>query len=128
VTFLGNWQGVETVLAGADLFLLPSESESFGLAALEALSCAVPVVASNAGGLPEVIEHGVTGLLYPVGDVEGMAAGAVELLADPERHRAFARRAREQAVERFAEVAVVARYRALYERVLAGAAAAGPRR
>ena len=83
----------------------------------------MPVVASNAGGIPEVVEHGVNGLLYPVGDVEGMAAGAIELLADPVRHRTFARRARERAVERFREPAIVAQYRALYERVLSVAAA-----
>ncbi|MCB1008122.1 MAG: N-acetyl-alpha-D-glucosaminyl L-malate synthase BshA [Acidobacteria bacterium] len=123
VIFLGNLPAVEEVLTGADLFLLPSSSESFGLAALEALACEVPVVASNAGGIPEVVEHGVNGLLYPVGDVEGMAAGAIELLGDPVRHRTFARRARERAVERFREPAIVAQYRALYERVLSVAAA-----
>ncbi|HSQ51707.1 MAG TPA: formate--tetrahydrofolate ligase, partial [Nitrospiraceae bacterium] len=90
-----------------------------GLAALEALACEVPVVASNAGGLPEVIDHDENGLLYDVGDVEGMAAGAVALLADPIRHRAFSLRARQHAVERFSERAIVARYRALYERVVA---------
>lgn len=122
VTFLGNLQAVEEVLAGADLFLLPSENESFGLAALEALACEVPVVASNAGGLPEVIDHGENGLLYAVGDIEGMAAGAAALLADPVRHRAFALRARQHAVDRFSERAIVARYRALYERVVAARA------
>lgn len=127
VTFLGNLQPVEEVLAGADLFLLPSENESFGLAALEALACEVPVIASRAGGLPEVIEDGATGLLYDVGDVEGMARGAAGLLADPVRHRAFALRARRSAVENFSEHRVVARYRDLYERVLAGASPAPPR-
>lgn len=121
VTFLGNVQPVEEVLAGADLFLLPSENESFGLAALEALACEVPVVASRAGGLPEVIDDGETGLLFDVGDVEGMARGAAALLADPVRHRAFALRARQRAVDQFSESAIVQRYRALYERVLATA-------
>ena len=120
VTFLGNIAAIEEVVTGADLFLLPSESESFGLAALEALACEVPVVASNAGGIPEVVRHDVDGLLYPVGDIGGMAAGAIALLADPERHRAFRRAAREGAIERFAQEKVVARYRALYERTLAG--------
>jgi N-acetyl-alpha-D-glucosaminyl L-malate synthase BshA len=123
VVFLGNLPAVEEVLTGADLFLLPSSSESFGLAALEAMNCGVPVVASNAGGIPEVVEHGVDGLLFPVGDVDAMAAGAIDLLADPVRHLAFARRARERAVERFSEAAIVARYRALYERVLERSAA-----
>jgi len=120
VTFLGNIAGIEEVVTGADLFLLPSESESFGLAALEALACEVPVVASNAGGIPEVVRHGVDGLLYPVGDIGGMAAGAIELLSDPARHLAFRRAAREGAIERFAQDKVVARYRDLYERTLAG--------
>ncbi len=127
VTFLGNLQAVEEVLTGADLFLLPSSSESFGLAALEALSCEVPVIASRAGGIPEVVEDGVTGLLFPVGAVDEMAAGAIALLSDPERFRGFARRAREQAVARFSEAAVVARYRALYERTLGRLAAGGAR-
>jgi len=124
VTFLGNLGAVEEVLAGADLFLLPSENESFGLAALEAMACAVPVVATAIGGIPEVVEQGETGLLFPVGDVAAMGAAAAALLADPERHGRMARRARERAVERFSEAAIVARYRALYERVLAGAGAA----
>jgi L-malate glycosyltransferase len=120
VTFLGQLPSVEQVLVGSDLFLLPSENESFGLAGLEAQACEVPVVGSNIGGIPEVIDDGVTGLLYELGDVDGMAAGAIELLSDPERHRDFGRRARERALERFAEAKVVGNYRALYERVLAG--------
>ena len=119
VTFLGNIAAVEEVLVGADLFLLPSESESFGLAALEALSCAVPVVASTAGGIPEVVRDGIDGLLYPVGDTAAMAAGAAALLADPTRHESFSAAAREGAVARFAQDKVVGQYRALYERVLA---------
>jgi N-acetyl-alpha-D-glucosaminyl L-malate synthase BshA len=119
VTFLGQLQSVEEVLVGADLFLLPSENESFGLAGLEALACEVPVVGARIGGIPEVVEDGSTGLLFPVGDVAAMAEGARALLADPERHRAFARRARQRAVERFSEEVVVGQYRALYERVLA---------
>lgn len=120
VVFLGNHPAVEEILNGADLFLLPSAGESFGLAALEAMACEVPVIAAAAGGVPEVIEEGVDGLLFPVGDVDAMARGALELLADPERHRAFARRGRERAIARFSEAAIVARYRELYERVLAG--------
>jgi L-malate glycosyltransferase len=126
VTFLGQIQAVEEVLVGADLFLLPSENESFGLAGLEAQACELPVVGARIGGIPEVVIDGETGLLYEVGDVAGMAAGAQSLLAAPERLRAFGRAAREQALARFAEEIVVARYRALYERVLAARAAAGP--
>jgi len=121
VTFLGQLQSVEEVMVGADLFLLPSENESFGLAGLEAQACELPVVGTAIGGIPEVVEHGTTGLLYPLGDVDAMAAGAIALLSDPVRHRAMARAARERALARFAEVDVVGRYRALYERVLAGA-------
>jgi len=123
VTFLGQLQSVEEVMVGADLFLLPSENESFGLAGLEAQSCGVPVVGAAVGGIPEVIEHGRTGLLFPVGDVEAMASGALDLLRDPVRHRAMSEAARRRAVENFAEPAVVARYRSLYERVLARAGA-----
>jgi glycosyltransferase involved in cell wall biosynthesis len=77
VHFLGKLEAVAPLLAGADLFLLPSASESFGLSALEALACGVPVVASNAGGLSEVVRDGETGALCPVGDVAGMAAAGV---------------------------------------------------
>ncbi len=125
VTLLGQLQSVEEVMTGADLFLLPSESESFGLASLEAQACEVPVIAARVGGVPEVIEDGRTGLLYPLGDIEGMATGAIALLSDPERHARMAREARRRAVERFAQETVVARYRALYERVLRGAEVVG---
>jgi L-malate glycosyltransferase len=118
ITFIGNLPLVEEVLIGADLFLLPSESESFGLAALEALSCRVPVIASNAGGLPEVVTDGECGFLYPVGDVDGMADGAARLLADDALHRRFADHGRRRAVEQFAVDRVVARYREVYESVL----------
>jgi N-acetyl-alpha-D-glucosaminyl L-malate synthase BshA len=118
IVFIGNLPVVEEVLVGADLFLLPSETESFGLAALEALACEVPVVASRAGGLPEVVRDGENGFLLPVGDVDGMARAALALLRDPERHRAFALEARRWAVTEFDQTAVVGRYRAIYERTL----------
>ena len=119
VSFIGNLPLVEEVLVNADLFLLPSESESFGLAALEALACKVPVIATRAGGIPEVIADGECGLLYPVGDVEGMAEGAARLLADEPLRQRFAETGRRRAVERFATDRVVGQYRALYESVLA---------
>ena len=102
---------------GADLFLLPSESESFGLSALEAMACEVPVVASNAGGLPEVVIDGETGYLCPVGDVDGMAAAALKLLTDGDLHRRFAVASRRRAVEEFSQGVVVQRYRSIYERL-----------
>jgi N-acetyl-alpha-D-glucosaminyl L-malate synthase BshA len=119
VVFIGNLPVVEEVLVGADLFLLPSETESFGLAALEALACEVPVVATRVGGLPEVVGHGENGFLLPLGDVEGMAQAALGLLRDEPRRRAFGVAGRRWAVERFSQDQVVAQYRAVYERVLA---------
>jgi N-acetyl-alpha-D-glucosaminyl L-malate synthase BshA len=117
IVFIGNLPVVEEILVGADLFLLPSETESFGLAALEALSCEVPVVATRVGGLPEVVCDGENGFLLPVGDVDGMAAAALRLLCDEPLRQAFGAHGRAWAVERFSQADVVARYRAIYERV-----------
>lgn len=116
VTFLGKLKNPLEALAIADLFLLPSESESFGLAALEAMACGVPVVATEAGGLPEVIRHGVSGMLAPVGDVERMADHAAFLL-DPDNHDRFRRQALERA-SAFHIDAVLPKYLAAYERIL----------
>lgn len=118
ITFIGNLPVVEEVLVGADLFLLPSEFESFGLAALEAMACEVPVIASRAGGIPEVVIDGVTGCLASVGDVETMARAAIELLRDEPRRRAMGLAARQRAVDTFAEASVVAHYRSIYERAV----------
>jgi L-malate glycosyltransferase len=118
ITFVGSVPQVEEVLVGADLFLLPSEIESFGLAALEALACEVPVVAARVGGLPEVVIEGETGFLLPVGDVEGMAAAALRLLADDELRRRMGEAGRRRAVETFGQDKVVRRYREIYERVV----------
>lgn len=119
ITFIGSLPLIEEILVGADLFLLPSETESFGLAALEAMSCEVPVIATTAGGLPEVVMNGETGFLRPVGDVDGMAAAAVDLLSDEPKRLAFAAAGRKLAVDRFAQDVIVGRYRELYERVVA---------
>jgi N-acetyl-alpha-D-glucosaminyl L-malate synthase BshA len=117
VELIGTVATIEDVLAHADLFLLPSETESFGLAALEALSCEVPVIASRVGGLPEVIRDGENGYLLPVGDVAGMAEAALSLLRDEDRRRAFGVAGRRWAETRFSRADVVSRYRAIYERV-----------
>ena len=117
IVFLGNLPLVEEVLIGADLFLLPSETESFGLAALEALSCEVPVIASKVGGLPEVVVDGECGALRPVGDVEAMAEAAIDLLSNDDKRRAFGAAGRRRSVEVFGEARVVAQYRSIYERV-----------
>ena len=120
VYFLGNVPNLEEVVGGSDLFLLPSESESFGMAALEALASEVPVIATRTGGLPEVIDDGDTGFLLPVGDVDAMAARAIEILTNEELARKMGTRAREVAVEKFDVRRVVPTYRQLYERVIAG--------
>jgi N-acetyl-alpha-D-glucosaminyl L-malate synthase BshA len=117
-TFLGNVAAIENLLPVADVFLLPSDSESFGLAALEAMACGVPVVGTRAGGLPEVVVHGENGFLQPVGDVSGMADAVLSLTEDRGRWRAFSESARRRAVAAFPEDQVVARYRALYETIL----------
>jgi N-acetyl-alpha-D-glucosaminyl L-malate synthase BshA len=117
ITFVGSLPLIEEVLVGADLFLLPSESESFGLAALEAMSCEVPVIATSTGGLPEVVESGRNGYLCPVGDVDGMAEAALRLLGDEALRRSFAESGRRRAVEVFGQEPIVARYREVYEQV-----------
>jgi N-acetyl-alpha-D-glucosaminyl L-malate synthase BshA len=119
VTFLGSFPRIEAVMRVSDLFLLPSEHEAFGLAALEAMASGVPVVGSRAGGLPEVVEDGRSGLLAPVGDVPALAAAARRLLADPRRHAAFAAAARRRAVEAFREADATAAYGRVYERARA---------
>jgi len=119
VLFLGKIDSIAPLLAGADLFLLPSDKESFGLSALEALASGVPVIGSNAGGLPEVVRHGETGFLCEVGDVEAMATAGVGLLANETTWRAASAAAALDARRRFSEDAVVAQYEALYEQVLA---------
>ena len=120
VHFAGPATKVGELLAQLDLFLLPSESESFGLAALEAMACGVPVVCTNTGGIPEVVENGVTGLLCDVGDYTCMAHSAVALLRDRPRYEAMRRAAREKAVERFPAERVVGEYEAVYAGLLSG--------
>jgi N-acetyl-alpha-D-glucosaminyl L-malate synthase BshA len=117
VAFLGERTEIERLLAAADLFLLPSESESFGLAALEAMACGVPVIATRTGGIPELVEDGVSGLLAATGDVDGMAAFAIGLLGDADRKRAFSEAARARASE-FDRKDVVRLYEDYYEEVL----------
>jgi glycosyltransferase involved in cell wall biosynthesis len=102
--------------------LLPSDQESFGLAALEAMACEVPVIASRVGGLPEVVTDGETGFLSAVGDVEKMAADAARLLADNKLRREMGRRARESAISRYRTDVVIPQYIDYYEQVIANSA------
>jgi N-acetyl-alpha-D-glucosaminyl L-malate synthase BshA len=118
VRFLGKQERVNELLALADLMLMPSELESFGLAALEAMACKVPSIATRGGGVPELIDDGVTGLLYEVGDVDGMAAGAIGLLKDRDRLEAMREAGRKTAQERFCSSLVVPHYVRYYESVL----------
>ncbi|MFM1999789.1 MAG: hypothetical protein RL204_1736 [Bacteroidota bacterium] len=117
VLFLGNVKNPLEALSVADLFLLPSESESFGLAALEAMACGVPVISTNTGGLPEVNRHGVTGMMSNVGDVEDMAKNTRYLLSDDVRLERFRVKARERALE-FSIDKILPQYENLYNSVL----------
>ncbi len=119
VRFLGKQDAVEDLLAISDLFFLPSESESFGLAALEAMACEVPVISSNAGGIPEINIHGETGFLSNVGDVEDMARNAIQILSDDNTLNTFKAAAFRQA-KRFDIEHILPLYEASYNRVLAG--------
>lgn len=125
VCFLGKQDRVHEKLGVADLFLLPSDLESFGLAALEAMACEVPVVATNVGGVPEVVTPGEDGYLVPARDVAAAAKCALEILTRPERGRSMGQQARINAKKRFCSNDIVPLYEAYYERVLGATSAAG---
>jgi N-acetyl-alpha-D-glucosaminyl L-malate synthase BshA len=117
VRFLGKQDAIEELLAICDLFLIPSENESFGLAALEAMACEVPVISSNSGGLPEVNIHGETGFLSYPGNVDEMARYAIQLLSDEEMLQKFRANALRQA-KRFDIENILPHYEAYYQEVL----------
>lgn len=117
VLFLGNSNEIDKILCYSDLFLLPSEMESFGLVALEAMANEVPVISSNAGGLSEVNKHGVTGFLSEIGDVTSMAENALNLLLDDDKLKQFKKQAKEQA-QLFDIDVVVKQYEAIYQKAL----------
>ena len=119
IRFLGKQDAVEELLAVSDLFIMPSESESFGLAALEAMACEVPVISSNIGGLPEVNLHGKTGYLSEVGDVESMANNAIRILQNEEILQQFRANALEQA-RQYDITKILPKYEAFYEEVMMG--------
>jgi len=118
VLFLGKQDRVHEKLAIADVMLLPSQIESFGLAALEAMACEVVPIATNVGGLPEVIESGRDGYLCPVGDVDGMAQAAIELLADESKLRIMGKRSRQAAQAKFCASRIIPKYEEFYKLVL----------
>ncbi|MCB0833396.1 MAG: N-acetyl-alpha-D-glucosaminyl L-malate synthase BshA [Bacteroidetes bacterium] len=120
VVFLGKQEGIADLMSHADVFLLPSESESFGLAALEAMSCGVPVVTSDVGGLPEVNIAGETGFLHAVGDVDGMAKSAAAILADDTLAQRLGEGARQRVIDNFGTDAIVENYLKYYQRILQG--------
>ncbi len=118
VLFVGQVPNIADYLSVADLLLLPSETESFGLACLEAMACEAPVIATRVGGLPEVVRDGETGYLTEVGDTRTMAERAVEILSDEKRQQRMGARGRAWAVERFNTEIVIPQYEKLYERVV----------
>lgn len=120
VIFLGKQDAIEEILTAADLFLMPSQSESFGLSALEAMSCGVPVISSSVGGLPELIIHNETGYIAEIGDVDRMAKYAIDLLTNDKKYKSFSRYSRDRAVKSFDKNLIVPQYIKYYESVLNG--------
>lgn len=118
VSFVGTTQSIVEILSAAHVFLLPSEMESFGLAALEAMACEVPVVATCVGGLAEVVEDGQSGYLLPLGNVEAMAGRTIEILKNPELRAHMGRRGRAIAIEKFSPQAALNAYMDVYHSVL----------
>jgi len=126
VSFLGKQDHVERLLPLAHVLLMPSELEAFGLAALEAMACGVPPIGTNAGGVPELITHGVDGFIEEVGDVAAQAARVIELLSDDKLHQRMAGAARKTAETRFSTEAIIPQYERYYEQVCGGRAAGTP--
>lgn len=118
IRYLGIHENIEEILPCADLLIQPSEHESFGLVPLEAMACRVPVLATASGGITEVVENGVTGYLCEVGDIEAMAARAIEVLADDAMARAMGNRGRERALSLFDRDRIVSEYEAIYAEAL----------
>ncbi len=119
VKFLGKQAEIVDLLSAADLFLMPSQSESFGLSALEAMACGVPVVSTSVGGLPELNIHNQTGFIAEIGDVERMARYATDLLTNPAKHKTFSEAARKRAVD-FNQDKIVTLYERYYQKILDG--------
>lgn len=118
VKFLGKQIELIPLLSASDLFLIPSQSESFGLSALEAMACELPVISSSVGGLPELVVHGETGFIAEIGDLERMAKYAIDLLTNQARYKLFAAAGRKRAVENFSSDKIIDEYERYYEQVL----------
>jgi N-acetyl-alpha-D-glucosaminyl L-malate synthase BshA len=120
VKFLGKQEGLVEILNSADLFLIPSQSESFGLAALEAMACGLPVISSSVGGLPELISHNQTGFIAEIGDIDRMAKYAVDLLTNDKKYKLFSKNAKDRAINKFDKSKIVPVYEKHYENILNG--------
>ena len=118
VKFLGKQEGLVEILSCSDLFLIPSQSESFGLAALEAMACGLPVISSSVGGLPELVKHNESGFIAEIGDVERMAKYAIDLLTNEKKYKIFSKNSRERAVNLFDISKVVPLYEEHYRKIL----------
>jgi L-malate glycosyltransferase len=118
VKFLGKQEGLVEILACSDLFLIPSQSESFGLAALEAMACGLPVISSSVGGLPELVKHNESGFIAEIGDIERMAKYAIDLLTNDKKYKIFSKNSRERAVNIFDMSKVVPLYEDHYRKIL----------
>ncbi len=119
VVFLGKQEGLVEILSCADLFLIPSQSESFGLSALEAMSCGVPVISSSVGGLPELVRHNETGYIAEIGDIERMGKYTVDLLTNDRKYAEFSKNAQKRAYTKFRKEIIIPQYEHYYERILA---------
>ncbi|MFT4112007.1 N-acetyl-alpha-D-glucosaminyl L-malate synthase BshA [Silvibacterium sp.] len=122
IHFMGKQASVNDLLPLADLMVMPSEMESFGLAALEAMACRVPTIATAVGGVPELVQDGENGRLFAVGDIDGMAKAAIDLLSDDTKHAAMAAVARKTAQQRYCATKIIPLYERYYERVVERAA------
>ena len=118
VKFLGKQEGLVEILTSSDVFLIPSQSESFGLAALEAMAAGLPVVSSSVGGLPELVKHNETGFIAEIGDVDRMAKYVIDLLKNERKYELFSRNARQRAVDKFDKSKIIPIYESFYNEVL----------
>lgn len=118
VKFLGKQEGLAEILNASDIFLIPSQSESFGLAALEAMACGLPVISSSVGGLPELVRHNETGYIAEIGDIDRMAKYTIDLLTNEKKYKLFSRNARERTLSMFDKSKVIPQYEEYYKKIL----------